>query len=548
MVLPAVTIQPKDTITITITITNTNTNTITNTITYTNLVQQEYKIDSPKILRIGDLVFKDSYSSIEISKDYYNCLSLSSEGHFKLICQTLVTLDSSTNKGFLTGYDLTTYPIISELLTSFITEDGKEYVNGIESMESYKWIYNIVILNLYVYTLEILSRCIDNDNLENEMLDKSRELYGRLDPSIRHHLQRRGISIKEMFYIGFDTEFSKKDEVTNNLVSAQLAITTRTFVQIPKKVEYTISVVDGTSNKITKLRKDSSRLNYKKIEASIQSGIEGVRKIKYKQNDGSMFILSEGLRMIKGLNYCEKDDYTVFALPRSVIQPYIQFCDSFSMKEILGISGSISKPYIEQSNKILMELIKSITPDKFNLIEGKDKLLEDLHKVYGEYREIEQIGVDFDKPLDVLPQFTPNNSTEQRLTREFMMDEYREKLSITKMKTYYILAHLTQADLSMLTDFEVIKEELNIVNGSFVTLGKPINYLNKNVHVRDTMLLAPGPSKALASIGSLYGVGLNKIQITKSDLEDMQGFLKRDEAKFTEYAIRDAVISLIHSC
>jgi hypothetical protein len=61
------------------------------------------------------------------------------------------------------------------------------------------------------------------------------------------------------------------------------------------------------------------------------------------------------------------------------------------------------------------------------------------------------------------------------------------------------------------------------------------------------MLLAPGGSKSLASIGKLYGGVLNKIEISKADLEDMEGFLHRDKDKFTEYALRDALISLIHA-
>jgi hypothetical protein len=116
------------------------------------------------------------------------------------------------------------------------------------------------------------------------------------------------------------------------------------------------------------------------------------------------------------------------------------------------------------------------------------------------------------------------------------------------MKNYYLIAHLTPADLSLLSDFDEIKEELSIVNGSFVTLGKALKYSGKNIHIRDTMLLAPGGGRSLAAIGRLYGGVLNKLEITREDLENMQGFLERDKAKFTEYALRDAIISLIHAC
>lgn len=57
----------------------------------------------------------------------------------------------------------------------------------------------------------------------------------------------------------------------------------------------------------------------------------------------------------------------------------------------------------------------------------------------------------------------------------------------------------------MLSDFKEITEELSIVNGSFVSLGKAVNYCDRNIHFRVAKLLAPGGSKSLANIGQLYG-------------------------------------------
>lgn len=50
-----------------------------------------------------------------------------------------------------------------------------------------------------------------------------------------------------------------------------------------------------------------------------------------------MIILSEALRMIKGLGYYENDEYTLFRLPPSSIQPYIRFGSSMSFSELLKI-------------------------------------------------------------------------------------------------------------------------------------------------------------------------------------------------------------------
>jgi len=136
---------------------------------------------------------------------------------------------------------------------------------------------------------------------------------------------------------------------------------------------------------------------------------------------------------------------------------------------------------------------------------------------------------------------------EKRLSRVFLqLFEVGQKVCITTTKNYYFIAHLTQADLCMLSDFNELKEDLSIVNGSFVTLRDPLKILGCNVHIRDTMLLAPGSRKSLAHIGNLYP-RFNKMTISKEDLEDMQGFLLRDEKKYIQYAIRDAVVSLIHA-
>src|SRR5690348_4224319 len=67
-----------------------------------------------------------------------------------------------------------------------------------------------------------------------------------------------------------------------------------------------------------------------------------------------------------------------------------------------------------------------------------------------------------------------------------------EEVSLTKIRNNYIIGHLTNADLSILNDFNDYKEYLDIVNNSIVTLKNPIPLAGVNVYIRDTMLLAPG--------------------------------------------------------
>jgi hypothetical protein len=352
--------------------------------------------------------------------------------------------------------------------------------------------------------------------------------------------------------IGFDTEFTKVGYETNKIVSSQLAVSTKTYIFLPRCEGYKLSRVDEESNKLIFLTTTSSSFNYKKIELSVQSCVNRIRELKYGKYDLSLMILSECLKVIKGVNYFEQDDFTVFSLPRSRIQPYIKLSDCFSYSELIKVAYTISNPVLKQTTSLIKSLISDVIQKSFSLEEGKDKMLESIYSVYHTYpfflKQIEESDT-------VLPYLThetlvesvvkQNLSNEKSLSRSYLY--LPEKVSVTTKRSYTIIAHLTPADFSLLSDFDDIKEELSIVNGSFVTLGKPIKMGECCVHVRDTMLLAPGLNKSLDSIGKLYKTGYEKLKINQDDLENMHLFLARSKDEFIAYAVRDAVISLTHA-
>lgn len=117
------------------------------------------------------------------------------------------------------------------------------------------------------------------------------------------------------------------------------------------------------------------------------------------------------------------------------------------------------------------------------------------------------------------------------------------------VKNTYICAHYNCADLPMLSDFEELKTRLSIVNKSFVTLGKPLNFNDTFVYIRDTMLLAPAGKGSLEALGSLYEAegGFTKKMISNEDKNRMDEFLVKDKKGFEEYAIQDAVVTLKHA-
>jgi hypothetical protein len=386
--------------------------------------------------------------------------------------------------------------------------------------------------------------------LEDTLVDLQvllKELYGRLDSSIRYYLQRRGISIRENVYTGFDTEYTNSNSLNNKLVSAQLAVSCKTQITVPRLVEYQLSRLDEETNKLIPLKKDSSGFNYAKVENSIKLCIRAIRTEKYGRYDTTTMVLDESLRLVKGVVYYESEDSTLFSLPRTVIQPYITICDTFTFEELMEISGKLAKPLCNQRSIVLMKLFEFIASVEYNIEDGRDKMLEKIHKSLEGYDEISSMESEGDKVLDYLTPRdlggydTVNEKSTRRLTKNLP-----DKVCITVTRLYFVIGHLTPADLSQLSDFDEIKEELSIVNGSFVTLGKALKYRDRKVHVRDTMLLAPGGSKGLAVIGGLYPK-YKKLEISTDDLENMQGLLDRDPGLFVSYALRDAVITLIHA-
>lgn len=81
-------------------------------------------------------------------------------------------------------------------------------------------------------------------------------------------------------------------------------------------------------------------------------------------------------------------------------------------------------------------------------------------------------------------------------------------VSVTLIKNYYIIGHFINSDLSVLTDFDTVKNDL--VNNHLITLKKPMLVDGINVYVRDSILLPPC-NKSLAAIVSFMVMILGKL-------------------------------------
>lgn len=93
-----------------------------------------YGLESVSKVCVQKFEFFDNFESFIIDLEKLN--RLTPKEYLTGVRNFLTALDSSTCKGFITSYDLSKYPIISEVLPSFTDED--EYIKGKHSKESYK--------------------------------------------------------------------------------------------------------------------------------------------------------------------------------------------------------------------------------------------------------------------------------------------------------------------------------------------------------------------------------------------------------------------------
>ena len=86
------------------------------------------------------------------------------------------------------------------------------------------------------------------------------KLFAKLDPFLRFQLQKRGVTIIQNSFVGFDTEyeFENHQQHKNKLVSSQLAVQSRTLVKVPLYTIQDITYIHPLTNEISAFYKPQS--------------------------------------------------------------------------------------------------------------------------------------------------------------------------------------------------------------------------------------------------------------------------------------------------
>lgn len=103
----------------------------------------------------------------------------------------------------------------------------------------------------------------EETNLYLEATCLRSQIFAKLDPFLRIQLQKRGITVIQNTYVGFDTEYEVEDprNFLNKLVSVQLAVQCRTLVKVPLYTVQDIIYIHPLTNEISAFYKPSDYLS-----------------------------------------------------------------------------------------------------------------------------------------------------------------------------------------------------------------------------------------------------------------------------------------------
>jgi hypothetical protein len=247
-------------------------------------------------------------------------------------------------------------------------------------------------------------------------------------------------------------------------------------------------------------------------------------------------------------------EYDLYELPYTEVRKFVEI----DKKSLKSVGGDVSKYEIKKGLEVgvkVTEVEGKLNNAEYSideLVKKSNELLEE--NVNENITEVSKIITDFVKSLNLSVSDEKGIKLEKRVEgafrkrmSRFMMGVNGLKLSFSTERNMYLTSHNTPSDLSLLSDFDTFKEELDIVQKYYVTRGRPLTGFKERwqsrVFIRDTMLLSPDGGKSLKSVGNIHG--FPKIDIG-GYITDMLGLLKNDVSLFYDYAIRDSEIVVKH--
>lgn len=387
-----------------------------------------------------------------------------------------------------------------------------------------------------IYVTKIIVRHTSDLGLLTEMAAYERYLTGKLDTGIRRQLKLGNLRVRNVLYGGLDCEYQNHDIGTNEILSTQLASTSRFVLDVPIWDGFRLEKFQTASGE----RYRSHLLPGEEGIASIFTAmIRGIRNFAYPGKDVAKAQLVNKL-IESGFNYTRPSYGFNFVMNRGQIVQWFKLGSVTVDEMFVTIVNSVEAGASKRINDFWLTLsstdwgqvaseVKGVNEPK---LEGFKRAQDDLN--LGDVLEGEVVA-----------------EKAERLASKISIGGV--SLQITYKRELVMIGHYNAADLSLV---EGIKELLwnkekregnvDVLRKCFVTLGPGFRYGGYEVKLRDTLLLSSAAASSLAKIGEGYGPELSKIEITQEDRNNMKGVLETRPAFFREYAMRDALVTLIH--
>lgn len=521
----------------------------------------------------------DNYSKRDLVNSYLaitdQVLGLTNKSDLHEFESLIQSMDIKT-KGFINTTSGKSIPLIGDLwklfeIDRFLKENDLKLTEGVNRFIIHNFYYfiTIAILHRLVNKLVYLNNTNSTDDLKADFSVLLQEYLRKIDPRIRKYLRGSRINIIDKVYVGFDTEYESKDHKENTLLSTQLSVTGTIIIRVnneDKGFDFTKSILpDGMIVRNMSYKTLLERLPILETTNILIKDVIGELRDYMENSVNNKFINRLESLCARKLIYktSETSEMTEYTVPLKEVNDLPEFINYFkyheagvahpSMTDMVDKSIDLTKDIIDGRYAYFKDLLneKSVNiidnPVNKDLIESNNS---DISLIDSKSDNEVSLNIKETKFYNYINQnnainpFTPDNKHPNSLS--LITTGLNGALRGEHRRGKYIIfaCHFSIADLSMLSDFNEIKNNFDSIQNTLVTISKP--YLmekGKTVVLRDTMLLAPAGASSLDQIGVLYG--LPKIDI--GDYITRMSDLRNDDSDlFMRYALRDTEITLRH--
>jgi hypothetical protein len=180
--------------------------------------------------------------------------------------------------------------VVNDLIEDFLqlVVEGKVVKPEKGDLFLNEWMYNLLILNLYVKSVLIAKSRGEGTLGEDEGVDLdtlSDTLKELLHPSIKSMITSRGVKIMQNLYVAFDTEYQGIGVNQNELLSVQLAGNVGLYLKIPRLYPYRMMYINpSNANKSFIFVEGEYKTEVKcLIESSIDRAVKNLYHVTHVQ-------------------------------------------------------------------------------------------------------------------------------------------------------------------------------------------------------------------------------------------------------------------------